>query len=79
MEQIARPGQGASVNDVYLTKDQFLAAVEVWDRGGTDYSPRVKAISKHLGISPHSFIRRQSDAMGFGSIDRLPDNLQQLD
>ena len=77
--QIAKPGQGASVNDVYLTKDQFLSAVEVWDRGGTDYSPRIKAISKHLGISPHSFIRRQSEAMGFGSIDRLPDTLNQLD
>ncbi len=78
VQQIAKPGQGASVNDVYLTKDQFLTAVEVWDRGGTDYSPRVKAISKHLGIAPHSFIRRQSEAMGFGSIDRLPENIEAL-
>lgn len=71
VEQIAKPGQGASVNDVYLTKDQFLSAVEVWDRGGSDYSPRIKAISKHLGIAPHSFIRRQSEAMGFGTIDKI--------
>lgn len=71
VEQIAKPGQGASVNDAYLTKDQFLAAVEVWDRGGSDYSPRIKAISKHLGVSPTSFIRKQSDALGFGSIDKI--------
>lgn len=79
VEQIAKPGQGASVNDAYLTKDQFLTAVEVWDRGGSDYSPRIKAISKHLGISPSAFIRKQSEALGFGSIDRLPDDLNQLD
>ena len=69
--QIAKPGQGASVSDVYLTKDQFLSAVEVWERGGSDYSPRIKAISKHLGISPTGFIRKQSEAMGFGSIDKI--------
>ena len=51
VNEIAAPGQGASVNDIYLDKDQFLSAVEVWDRGGSDYSKRIKAVSyTHLTL-----------------------------
>jgi len=70
VEEIASHPQGASVNDAYLTDQQFLAAAEAW-KTNSGYSRRVKAIAKKLGISPSSFVRRQSTVLGYGRIDKV--------
>lgn len=66
----------ASVNDAYLSKDEFLKAVEVWDAGRQTYSTRIKELSSKLGISPTAFIRKQAIALGYPSIEKVPQTYQ---
>ena len=69
----------ASVNDAYLSKDEFLKAVEVWDAGRQTYSTRIKELSSKLGVSPTSFVRQQATALGYPSIEAVPQTLQKQD
>jgi hypothetical protein len=70
---------GASVNDAYLSRDEFLKAVEVWDAGRQTYSTRIKELSRKLGVSPTSFVRHQATALGYPSIEVVPQAVQKQD
>ena len=71
--------QGASVDDVYLTEQQFLAAAEAWDRTTQDTPKGLKPLLKIWGSVHLHLFARQSTVLGFGriddfgSIDRLDD------
>ena len=62
---------GASVDDAYLSRDEFLKAVEVWDAGRQTYSNRIKELSGKLGVSPTSFVRSQARALGYPAIEKV--------
>ena len=66
----------ASVNDAFLSRDEFLKAVEVWDAGRQTYSTRIKELSSKLGISPTSFVRKQAIALGYPAIEQVPQSYQ---
>ena len=63
--------QGASVFDFFLSDEQFDKAVEVYQQGGTNYPPRLKAIAKHLNFNPAALLRSQGYTMGRGDIDTI--------
>ena len=65
----------ASVNDVLINRDEFLKAVEVWERGGSDYSDRIKKLAAKVGggkFSTTAFVRKQAVALGYPSIENIP-------
>ena len=67
--------KSASVNDVFITKDEFLGGVEVWQAGGQNYSLRIKALAAHLDISPEWLIKSQAKALGYESIGAMAPEL----